>query len=237
LCGVAFGQAEDSGDDAHGKREGQSADQICTTDWSERVDELVEDASDELVLPAGEELGAERGCDQSAVGPVFGFVHCNHCVVERRAHELADDVRRVGLVVSQHRNDFVVAEHADPRVAIQRGGGYVVRKRPLELHRPLPAGRRESGVGIVDGAELDRVGQLERIETRSFATLRDRHFNSPARLTRGGRGDDLGRRAHCGRVWRVLPNRPPNSGGDLPSRDALPATPAPRRESRLPSGS
>src|SRR5207244_12317547 len=61
LCSVAFGQAEDPGDDAYGKCERQSADEVGTTERSERVDELGEDSSDELVRPAGAESGAERG--------------------------------------------------------------------------------------------------------------------------------------------------------------------------------
>jgi hypothetical protein len=132
-----------------------------------------------MVLPAFCVPAGDRGCDQSAVGPVFGFVHCNHCVVERRAHELADDVRRVGLVVAQHCDDFVVAEHADPRIAIERRGCNVVRKRPLELNRPLAASGRETGIGILDGAELDGVRQLERVEIPSSGTHPDRHLNSP----------------------------------------------------------
>ncbi|MGO9874694.1 MAG: hypothetical protein ACLPVY_12945 [Acidimicrobiia bacterium] len=70
------------------------------TERSERVDEFVEDSSDEFVFPAGEELGTERGGDQRALSPVFGFVHRDHGVVERGTHELGEDGRRIGLVVA-----------------------------------------------------------------------------------------------------------------------------------------
>ena len=165
LLGIAFGESEDPGDHPHGKRERQPADEIGATERRERVDQLVDDSSDELVLPAGEELGAERRCNERTMGAVLGLVHRDHRVAEHRAHDLGEDLRRVGLVVAQHRHHLVVAEHVEPRVDVLVDGPHVVGKRPLELHRAVAAGGRQVRIGIVGGAELDRVGQLERIES------------------------------------------------------------------------
>ena len=115
------------------------------------------------------------------MGAVLGFVHRDHGVVEHRAHDLGEDLGRVRLVVAQHSHHFVVAEHIERRVAFLIEGPHVVGEWPLELHGPLPAGGSEVRIGVVGGAELDCVGQLERIETRGHGAVVDCQFNRSLR--------------------------------------------------------
>ena len=163
--GVAFGESEDAGDHAHRKRECQPADEIGTTGRRERVDQLVDDTPDELVLPPCKELGTERRRDERPKGPVFGFVHRDHRVLEHGTHDVDEHRGRIGLVVAQYGHHLVVAEHAERRVAVLVDGPDVVGEWPIELHRAFSPGGRKMRIRIVGGAELDRVGQLERIET------------------------------------------------------------------------
>ena len=67
-------------------------------------------------------------------------------------------------MVAQHGHHLVVAEHAERRVAVLVERSHVVGEWPIELHGALPPGGRQMRIGIFRGAELDRVGQLERVE-------------------------------------------------------------------------
>ena len=191
------------------------------------------------MLPPGEELRTKRGCDERTVGPVLGLVHGNQRVTEHRTHDLGEDLRRVGLVVAQHRHHLVVAEHVEPRVTTLVDGRHVLRKRPLALHRTVPAGRREVRVGIVDGPQLDRVGQLEGIEPRSPGPGLDCHLSWPAPrvLAHARQGSGLGPLAESS----ASPDskaRPRARGGRArgpPRPDAVRATPPLPCASRLPS--
>jgi hypothetical protein len=134
------------------------------------------------VLPPGEELRAERRRDQRTVRQVVGRVHRDHRVVEHWAHDLGQDPRRVGLVVSQHGHRVVVPHNVERRVCCRPFAAldrhHVAREWPLRHHRAAPTRGRQVRIRIVDAAELDRVGQLEGVELHAVGV--HRHLRVPA---------------------------------------------------------
>ena len=118
-------------------------------------------------------------------------------------------------------------------------GRHVLRKRPLALHRTVPAGRREVRVGIVDGPQLDRVGQLEGIEPRSPGPGLDCHLSWPAPrvLAHARQGSGLGPLAESSASpdSRARPRARGGRARGPPRPDAVRATPPLPCASRLPS--
>ena len=91
------------------------------------------------------------------------------------------NIRAVDIVSTGIRGENLDEYRAHVRVAFLIEGPHVVGEWPLELHGPLPAGGSEVRIGVVGGAELDRVGQLERIETRGNGAVVDCQFNRSLR--------------------------------------------------------
>ena len=152
---------------ANREREGQLANEVGPAERRERIDELVDDALHERLLPVRKQLGSERGRHERAMGAMLGLVHRDHRAVEHRAHDLAQAPRRVGLVVAQHGDHFVVAQDVDVRLAGRRLAADVERQRPFGLDRPPASGGGEVRVGILDAAELQRGGRIEQLEGRT----------------------------------------------------------------------
>ena len=161
------GKPEDARDDANRERERQLANEVGAAERRERVDELVDDASHERLLPAREQLRPERGRDERAVRTVLGLVHRDHRVVEHRAHDLAEEPRRVRLVIAQHGDHLVVAQDADVGIVGRRRlAADVERQRPLGLDRAPAAGGGEVRVRVlvtrpVAGWPADAKGSVE----------------------------------------------------------------------------
>ena len=87
---VLLGQAEQARDHPDRELEGQLAHQVGPAVGGEAVDLLVDDRADELGLPAGQGLLAERVGHQVAVAAVLGVVHAEDHV----AHHHPDGRRR-----------------------------------------------------------------------------------------------------------------------------------------------
>lgn len=157
---VLAGEAQDAGDDLRRVGEVEFAYQLGLAVRSKRVDELVGDGTEQLVLPLREHLLAERRRDQGPVATVLRVVHAEHDVLAHdRAHDELDDVgRRERVPVAQHLGDVVVAvdeEHLLSLLVRHEGGFEALHRRgPTSLGQLGVGVAHVAGHGIVEESEL-----------------------------------------------------------------------------------
>jgi hypothetical protein len=91
---------------------------------------------------------------------MFGLVHRDHRPGEHRAHHVAQESGREGLVISQHRYNLVEAEDVNGARSLGR------TERRFSPHRTLSTGCCQSRVRIVDVVEMWQRGA--KIDVRPF---------------------------------------------------------------------
>ncbi len=207
---VLLGEAEEARDHPHGELEGELAHQVRLAVGCEAVNQLVDDRTDVLGLPARQRLLPECVRHQVPVAAVLGVVHAQDHV----AHDHADgDVvarRRERLGVAQDPRAVVVAVGDPSRFDVDALGERLGGDGETFDDRSVAALGDEAGIGVPGGAGDDVVECGERVV---FLGVGCDHGATPslrARPLRWCQATGHGRLAHLGARVRRPPGRRPH---------------------------
>ena len=109
--------------------------------------------------------------DQGPGDPVLGLVHLQDGAPHHPAHDALVDPGGVGLVVPEHLDHLVEAEHRDRRRAVGVGRAAVAQVDRAAVHRRFPPQLVHPRIRVAD-VPADHVLQLERIEGHGLVVSR-----------------------------------------------------------------
>ncbi len=179
---VLLGQAQQACDHPDRELKGQLTDQVGLAVGGEAVDLLVNDGADELGLPAGQRLLAERMGHEVAVAAVLRVVHAQDHV----AHDHTDGHVVAGrgecLGVPQNPRAVLVAVGDPSRLDLDALGQRFGRDGQALVHRGVAALDHEVRVGVSRRAGHHVVEGGERVV---FVRVRKCHAACPSRWCSG----------------------------------------------------